>query len=111
MFRDFIRQARQEWGKMERYEASKGGELCHAMTSGEWSKPLCGAYKRILAYQSGPMGPTGQGSGGKCSHSGLIGGTKARPARDGGTASGTTRTAYPTTRVSPRPSARRDGQR
>ena len=39
-------------------EASKGGGICHAMTSGESSKPCGGAYKIIITSQSGPMGPT-----------------------------------------------------
>ena len=40
MFRDFIRQAGQQWGWMERYGGGKGGEFPHAMTSGEGLKPL-----------------------------------------------------------------------
>lgn len=86
MFRDFIRQAVQEWGKMERYEASKGGELPHAMTSGESSKPYGGAYKRITSYQCEPMGQAVRGSGGKRSHSGPMAG----PRRDGDGTTGRT---------------------
>jgi hypothetical protein len=38
--RDFILPARQEWGWMERERGRERRGICHAMTSGEGSKPL-----------------------------------------------------------------------
>ena len=40
MFRDFIRQAGQQWGGMERNGGQERRGICHAMTSGEGSRPL-----------------------------------------------------------------------
>ena len=93
---------------MERYEASKGGELCHAMTGGESSKPYCGVYKIILTYQCGPMGPAGQGSGGSVMHSGPI---EAGPRRDGDGTAGQRAHGHPPHGSTPQPSPWRGGQR
>lgn len=40
MFRDFVRQAGQEWGRMERRRGQQGAGMTHAVTGEGGSKPV-----------------------------------------------------------------------
>lgn len=82
---------------MERYEASKGGDFPHAMTSGEWSKPLLcppaqGNQLSCMERDRVERDGTQDGSAGQADHRRTQGQGQRRTA---GQHNGTTRTQPP----------------